>query len=1222
MDFKKISEDFYQNNFDMSVDFKNKKLSYPKKIKNHDRNNIIDKSHKENFVVFECVHRLLKKGYKPEDITLEKSWLLGHTPKSGRADICISNADGETFCIIECKTFGQEYNKALKKLDEDGGQLFSYWQQERACKWLVLYTSTFDEKEEKIISKSETVDCSDDKNILTAAEKNLEIKTYQNSYTVKNLYETWADTYEKKLLGDLFFNDDTKAYEIGIKLLKISDLEDFKESDGIVNKFEEILRHNNISDYANAFNRLIALFICKLVDESQKNFDDEVDFQYKIGSDSYEILQDRLQRLHRDGMEKFMDEKIFYLPDDYAKNLVHQVLGQDREFMIKDLQSNLRKLKFFTNNDFAFKEVHNEELFYQNGKVLVEMVRLFQKFKIISPNNLQTLGDMFEQLLDKGFKQNEGQFFTPMPITRFIWDSLPLEKIISDEPPKIIDYACGAGHFLTQGFKSVNDFSKNTLPEGWEDRKLFGIEKDYRLARVSRISFFMHGANKGSVIFGDGLENNFDKYIRPADFDILVSNPPYSIKGFKPHLKLENKNFKTLEKVSNEGSEIETLFVERIAQLVKPGGIAAVILPSSILNKDGGSFICAREEILKNFYIRAVVELGSKTFGATGTKTNVIFLEKFEDNPKRFNLLADSVIHIFKNDIRKNIEDHKIFYAWLKKINVTEEIYKNFIHRRLNYNGWKNFIYFDSYFTAFENSAEYRNKISQVTFQNLPDNEKISWLNQKFYEFAHEIEKEKIHYFAMTYTQKTLIISAPDDSKEQEKFLGYTWSNRKGDEGIKIKSEGGLLFDKNNRRAENKLAFAVRKIFFGEEVQIDDAKNYFNYFNLSDLIDFSGTNFTKIISMSKISDEKLILERLFSTQKLEKFVEINIATFDPTKTPEKKFFYVDISAIDSANNLINFSNEIFGKDAPSRARRIANDGDILISTVRPYLKSFAIVKNSPKNTLYSTGFAILNSKNKNILLNEFIFCLFMNDPILMEQIQIKMTKSAYPSINQNDIKNFQILLPTLEEQKKIIGEFTELDEKILQCEEKISASDLAIKNKFSEMFGGIEEKISIGECCEIEKGDNLTREQAIEGKIPVVAGGILPSCYHNVANREKNIISVSASGKNAGYINFWREPIFATDCNTLKNKKNFVIEYIYYALKNIQEKIFELQRGSAQPHVYGEDLKKILIPVPPKEKQEKFAEFVLRAEGEKNSAKNLREKYLLEREELVEKYFR
>ena len=99
----------YQKNFAdniiMRADIVAKKLFYPAQIKNHNRNNFFDESHRENFVVFECVNRLLDKGYKPEDIWLEKNWSLGHSQKSGRADICVSD-NGKTIFIIECKTAG------------------------------------------------------------------------------------------------------------------------------------------------------------------------------------------------------------------------------------------------------------------------------------------------------------------------------------------------------------------------------------------------------------------------------------------------------------------------------------------------------------------------------------------------------------------------------------------------------------------------------------------------------------------------------------------------------------------------------------------------------------------------------------------------------------------------------------------------------------------------------------------------------------------------------------------------------------------------------------------------------------------------------------------------------------------------------------------------------------------------------------------------------------
>ena len=200
-----------------------------------------------------------------------------------------------------------------------------------------------------------------------------------------------------------------------------------------MNRWSYSRRHNNVSDKENAFNRLVALFICKLVDESTKNEDAEVEFQYKQGTDTYETLQDRLQRLHRDGMEKFMREEILYVSADYPEWLFSTYTGSKRKRAIEDLQNTIRILKFYSNNDFAFKDVHNEELFYQNGKILVEMVQLFEKYRIVYPSKHQFLGDLFEQLLNKGFKQNEGQFFTPMPITRFIWDSLPVDRMVKSD---------------------------------------------------------------------------------------------------------------------------------------------------------------------------------------------------------------------------------------------------------------------------------------------------------------------------------------------------------------------------------------------------------------------------------------------------------------------------------------------------------------------------------------------------------------------------------------------------------------------------------------------------------------------------------------------------------------------------------------------------------------------------------------------------------------------
>ena len=149
-------------------------------------------------------------------------------------------------------------------------------------------------------------------------------------------------------------------------------------------------------------------------------------------------------------------------------------------------------MKFFTNNDFAFIDVHNERLFYENAEVLIDIVRLFQDTKIKSKSKNQFLGDMFENFLDSGVKQSESQFFTPMPITRFIMQSLPLESIIneSQQPPKAIDYACGSGHFLNELASQMRPFVEAKKIAEIEDyhKEIYGIEKEYRLSKVIKVS--------------------------------------------------------------------------------------------------------------------------------------------------------------------------------------------------------------------------------------------------------------------------------------------------------------------------------------------------------------------------------------------------------------------------------------------------------------------------------------------------------------------------------------------------------------------------------------------------------------------------------------------------------------------------------------------------------------------------------------------------------------
>lgn len=1017
------------------VDLKNEKIIYPTNkgfIVNEKQT--CNFSSNENFVVLECVHNLLKKGYRPEHIELEKRWSLGHSQKSGRADICVKNAIGsEILFIIECKTYGKEYDNALGLINKDGGQLFSYFQQEKSTKWLILYASGFEN--DVIKQQISTIKTFDDENL-----QNKDNKLYKNANNANELFEVWKQTYNQEIYKDVVFSDDCVAYNVGEKPLRKKDLEEFKADNKIINKFEEILRHNNISDKENAFNKLIVLFICKLVDEVTKNDNDIVDFQYKFGSDNYETLLDRLQRLYRDGMDKFMQEEIFYIDAQYPSNLFANLNGTNRKNAIDDLNKTFRKLKFYSNSDFAFKDVHNETLFNQNGKILVEMVRLFQNYKIVYIDKHQFLGDLFEQLLDKGFKQNEGQFFTPMPITRFIWECLPIK--IQDYP-KVIDYACGSGHFLIEGINAINKAKKSNNNE-WVEDKIYGIEKDYRLARVSKVSLFMNGAGKAQVIFGDGLDNHKTKGVENNSFDILVANPPYSVKAFKQHLQLSENEFNLIDLISVNSSEIEVLFVERINQLLKPNAIAAVILPSSILSNNSSGYIGAREKLLKHFYVKSIVQFGNQTFGKTNTSTVVLFLQKYSEPPKKYKMLEDSIDAIFSTEFDNAWDNKEIFEEYLKYINVDKDIYIDFIDAIKNYDEFLDDLYLKTYIDDFKKSKDYNDIKNKKSFTK-------DEINKKFYTKYHEIEKEKMLYFALLKNQKTLIIKAPEDNKAQKEFLGYEWSNRKGDEGIKIFNLGGELFDENNPQSDEFIAPLIKKAFNNEE--IEEIKNT-TLLNTKDMIDFKKVEFNKEISI--VLKKSIEIKSKYQFEFIKNIFVIESGARPKGGVSNIKEGVISLGGehIDNENGSINLENlkyipyDFYNMQQKGKIRK----DDILLCKDGARTGKIALVRNEFDNQKVMINehiflMRVLNAKMYHYKMF-YYFLLSMFGQNLLKSI---ITGAAQGGLNKTNLENLKIPTPPLKIQEKIVKECDEIEKVYETTRMKIQDYQKQIQDVFKEL---------------------------------------------------------------------------------------------------------------------------------------------------------------------------
>ncbi len=233
----------------------------------------------------------------------------------------------------------------------------------------------------------------------------------------------------------------------------------------------------------------------------------------------------------------------------------------------------------------------------------------------------------------------------------------------------------------------------------------------------------------------------------------------------------------------------------------------------------------------------------------------------------------------------------------------------------------------------------------------------------------------------------------------------------------------------------------IRNLDFDRYLEIDiplapleEQKNIIDEY---EAVDQKTDQAQQIITASKQQIEEKVNQLWNESEKvrLDNVIWINTTTYNPTQKPDDEFIYIDIASVGKANGVINYSKRIIGKDAPSRARRIAKNGNTIISTVRPYLKGFAFVDtNNIDDCVFSTGFAILESKNTESLLDKIIYYFFMYMDELMLQMKNRMEKSAYPSIDEDDIKYFQFPFPSLNVQQQLVAEVEPLEAKITEAQ--------------------------------------------------------------------------------------------------------------------------------------------------------------------------------------------
>ena len=499
--------------------------------------------------------------------------------------------------------------------------------------------------------------------------------------------------------------------------------------------------------------------------------------------------------------------------------------------------------------------------------------------------------------------------------------------------------------------------------------------------------------------------------------------------------------------------------------------------------------------------------------------------------------------------------------------------------------------------------------------------------------FIREIEKEKLYYYllAASNPQPVLVVQSPSDKEQEKKFLGYEWSNRKGDEGIhylntgKIKSSSsddeeadddtieqikgidGIqtpMFDPLNLEDNTKLNAMIRQNFDRIDIDVlDELEHFVSQNELVDLLDFSRVEFDKIIkTVATLSYPKI--ETKFELVKLA-----NIAPFVSTKVALSK---IDVKTYVSTENMLQNRAGVQVFEGQPSIDKITEykKGDILISNIRPYLKK---IWKAEYNGGCSNDVLVFRNVKTNKVLDEYLYSVLSSD-IFFDYMMVGKKGVKMPRGDKKMIPQFEIPLPPMDVQKKIVEECEKIDKAVAEDNEQIRNIEVTISKMMLEVEGDAQKIQKLCSAINPSKSDvnsleksmlvsfvemsSVSNDGYIEQTVDKPLADVRKSSYTYFAEGDIIIAKITpcmengkcalATGLKNG-IGFGSSEfhVFRANAKLINN----VYLFAYLNRKEIRSKAAEVMTGSSGhrrvPISFYEDLE---IPVPSMDKQMLIAE--------------------------------